>query len=360
MSVYKRGNVWSYGFSFNKKRIQKSTKQGNKRIAEQMEAAHKTALAKGEVGIVDKKSAPAFDPFADEFLVAVKAARSPATHRRYGVSLVSLRGCFGRRRLDEITVEHIEQYKLKRLGDGRSNATVNRDLACLRRMLRLAVKQKKLPNTPFADRSIEFLEERGRERVLTFAEERKYLKVANPTLRDVAILMLETGMRPDELFRLRQEDVNLPQRYLHVRTGKTKNARRSVFLTDAAVEVVKGRFSEAKGPYLFPFRVATGQYDWDRPMTQLWNAHRKALEESKISPAFKLYDLRHTYGTRAAESGMDPFTLMRLMGHASLRTTDNYIKLSKRHLADAQKKLEIYKVERIMAEAGEDASEQPQ
>ena len=46
MSVYKRGRVWWYKFTWNGKPIRVSTKQTNKRVAEQIEAAHKTSLAK--------------------------------------------------------------------------------------------------------------------------------------------------------------------------------------------------------------------------------------------------------------------------------------------------------------------------
>lgn len=53
MSIFKRGNVYWYNFLFNGERIQKSTKQGNPRIARQIEAAHRTALAKGERGLVN-------------------------------------------------------------------------------------------------------------------------------------------------------------------------------------------------------------------------------------------------------------------------------------------------------------------
>jgi len=50
MAVYKRGGVWWYHFVFRGERVQESTKQGNKRVAEQMEAARKTQVAKGEAG----------------------------------------------------------------------------------------------------------------------------------------------------------------------------------------------------------------------------------------------------------------------------------------------------------------------
>ena len=57
MAVYKRGRVWWYRFTWKGKPIRESTKQTNKRVAEQIEAAHKTSLAKGEVGIREKKPA---------------------------------------------------------------------------------------------------------------------------------------------------------------------------------------------------------------------------------------------------------------------------------------------------------------
>ena len=50
MSIFKRGRVYWYHFIFLGEHIQESTKQGNPRVARQMEAAHKTALAKGEAG----------------------------------------------------------------------------------------------------------------------------------------------------------------------------------------------------------------------------------------------------------------------------------------------------------------------
>src|SRR5436190_169913 len=69
----KKSKYWSYKITWNGKVIRKSTKQTNKRVAEQIEAAHRTALAKGEVGIVEKKPAPTFKEFAEnEFLMLVK------------------------------------------------------------------------------------------------------------------------------------------------------------------------------------------------------------------------------------------------------------------------------------------------
>src|SRR5215471_16269341 len=72
MAICKRGKKYWYHFTFNGKTVQKSTKQGNPRVARQMEAAHKTALAKGEVGLRERKPAPIQQDFAQQFIDAIQ------------------------------------------------------------------------------------------------------------------------------------------------------------------------------------------------------------------------------------------------------------------------------------------------
>lgn len=228
----------------------------------------------------------------------------------------------------------------------RSPATINRDLSCLRQILGIAVKEELLQKSPFFGGRVECLHEKGRERTVSFDEERKYLKAAAPVLRDVATIMVDTGLRPGEVFQLRTEDVHLATpAYVHVREGKSDRAVRDVPITSRALPVFKRRLSNAKGEYIFPRRVGNG-YDGSRPMTELEPAHQRALRNSGIKPPFRLYDLRHTYGTRAVEAGIDVFSVAKLMGHADLRVTERYVHLSKGHLEDAQKRIERFRVRR--------------
>jgi integrase len=78
--------------------------------------------------------------------------------------------------------------------------------------------------------------------------------------------------------------------------GKTKAARRRVPLNSIAVDIVKRRMEVAEGAFLFPHKS-----DKDRPMVKANNAHTRALKASKVK-RFHIYDLRHTWATRAAES----------------------------------------------------------
>jgi integrase len=176
------------------------------------------------------------------------------------------------------------------------------------------VKEELIQKSPFFGGRVEFLHEKGRERTLSFDEERRYLKAAAPVLKDVGTIMVEMGLRPGEIFQLRGEDVHIgAAAYVHVREGKSDRAVRDVPVTSRALPIFKRRLANAKGEYLFPRRVGNG-YDWSRPMTELEPAHLRALRKSGLQPPFRLYDLRYTYGTRAVEAGIDVFSVANPQG----------------------------------------------
>jgi len=76
----------------------------------------------------------------------------------------------------EITPEMIRAFKEARIELMRSPATINRDLSCLRQILGIAVKEELIQKSPFFGGRVEFLHEKGRERTLSFDEEREYLE----------------------------------------------------------------------------------------------------------------------------------------------------------------------------------------
>ena len=62
---------------------------------------------------------------------------------------------------------------------------------------------------------------------------------ASQPLQDVAVLMLECGCRPDEIYSLRKQDVNLGQEFLMIQYGKIKSARRPIPLTSDAQMILQ-------------------------------------------------------------------------------------------------------------------------
>jgi hypothetical protein len=141
--VYRRGRNYNYKFKWRGETIRKSTKQSNKRVAEQMEAAHKTALAKGEVGIVDRKPVPTLAKFAEEnFLPFVRAtkAEKPRTITFYETTVSNIKAFdkLARLPLDRITSETIGDFVAFRQARNLKVSTINRELATIRRMFNLA------------------------------------------------------------------------------------------------------------------------------------------------------------------------------------------------------------------------------
>ncbi len=314
MRVFKRGKVYWFDLQFEGKRYQKSTKERNKVKAEGIAAAFRTALANRRVGIVERKPAPLLTDAMKAFLEWSKQehAEHPATYVRYKTSskplLTFLK--FKSKPIDEITPALIEDYKTRRARQkGKRTkrlimpATLNRELACLKAMFNHALKDRHAFRNPVSD--VDFLAENNeQDRILTFDEQRRYLAAAGPTLRDIASLILETGMRPEEVYRLSIDIVFPEKRHVYIPFGKTKAARRRIPLNSAALEIVHRRLASAEGLYLFPHRS-----DPNRTTLKASNAHTRALDTSKIKPRFRLYDLRHTWATRAAEAGMDMPTL---------------------------------------------------
>jgi integrase len=353
VSIFKRGGVYWFNFIFNSKHIQRSTKQGNPNVARQMEAAYRTALAKGEVGIVERKRIPEFKEAMAGFLKwsEVEHSARPATFRRYKVSSVALLRYFKSMVLDKITPEEVDRFKIARLAQFKTvkgkekrritnklirPATVNRELACLRAMFNHVLKGNVLVKNPVSKTAAKALHEDNEQtRVLNYEEQEKYLAKATPMLRDVATLMLETGMRPEEVYRTQPANVHLEESYLLNPFGKTKAAKRRIGLTATAKRVLAGRMVEGAA-YLFPCETAP-----TRPVPKVNNAHDRAVRQSKVTP-FRLYDLRHTWATRAAMSGIDLVTLAAMLGHSKINMVMRYAHPTQEHQMRAMQRLEKF------------------
>jgi len=355
LRLYKRGKTWWYALEFEGKRYQKTTKEKNRVKAEGIASAFRTALAQRRVGIIERAPVPLISEAMKAFLEwsQLEHKEHAATYQRYKTSSKALLAYlkFKGKHIDEITPAMIEDFKAHRSRpSGKKTkrpikpATVNRELACLKAMYFHALKDRHDFGNPVSE--ITFLPENNEQnRVLTFEEQQKYLLAANKSLKDVAGLILETGMRPEEVYRIRTENVFPDQSYLFSPYGKTKAAKRKIPLNSAALGIIKRRMEAAKGAYLFPHRK-----DADKPVLKVNNAHDRALRNSKVRK-FRLYDLRHTWATRAAESGeVDMSTLAALLGHSKLNMVTRYAHPQERHQADTVRRLEKVNAARQIAE----------
>ena len=346
MGVYKRGGVYWFDFRFHGRRYRESTGLSNKTAALRAESIRRTDVIEGKARIAAPR-VPGFSDFVDkEFLPWSKEehAEHPRTHLRYQVSAKALKEFFGDMRLDEIGPE-VETYKVERTREI-SPAGTNREVAALRCICNLAIRRGLLLRNPVDGISM-LAEGPGSTRIVSPEEERIYLAAAPPLVRDVAVLMLETGMRPQEVYETRKEDVHLEERYLVIPKGKTKFARRTIPLTARAVAVLRTRIKAVKGDWLFPHRL-----DPARPMTEVNRGHEGVFDKTGLT-YFRLYDLRHTFGSRAIMAGVDLATVKELMGHSVITITMRYV-----HPTPEHKRAAIDKLERFTGSQGRGDSPQ--
>ncbi len=104
------------------------------------------------------------------------------------------------------------------------------------------------------------------------------------------------------------------------------------------------RLLTAQGPFVFPCKGDLG-----KPIPKVNNAHARALKGSGVR-RFRLYDLRHTWATRAAMSGIDLVTLAAMLGHSRIQMVLRYAHPTEEHQVESVKRLEQFNAARELAE----------
>lgn len=350
MSIFKRGRVYWYHFYFNSVHIQESSKQGNPRVARQMEAAHRTSLAKGEVGIREKKPVPTLKEFIENRFEPWAKAQfqhsSPKTWTGwYRTNLRLLTGfpALAEKRLDRISSEDATGFAAHRQSKHMQVSSINSSLRVLRRLLRVAVEWGVIPACP----KINLLRgEQHRERVISPMEELKYLAAAPGPLSSIATVLVDTGMRPEECFRLRWESLtwsNGRHGCLHVTHGKTAAARRMLPMTPRVRAILETKWKNAEKPlegWVWSAPTASGHVEPSTLKKQHIRTFKVLVveanknEEKPVLP-FVLYTLRHTFLTRLGASGCNVWTLARIAGHSSIQMSSRYVHPSDDSVLDA-------------------------
>lgn len=249
---------------------------------------------------------------------------------------------FGQMVLEDITAEAIDGYISKRKaeaaplrrgnGSGKvKNATINRDLAVLRHMLRLAVRKWRwLRQEPYFEM---LKEDYGRERELTEAEEKTLLSHLKPAFADLFLAALHTGMRQGELVRLEWRQVNLADRVLDFQPTK-RGKKRLVPIGEPLYHILARRK-----------RAATSERVFTKPDGEPWSKwavgyHVNVACEAAGIQDFTFHDIRHTIATRLNRNGVQASYVQDLLGHKTASITRRYTHTQTSDLAAAVATLE--------------------
>lgn len=328
MGVYakQRGDgtkAWYYDFMYNGKRYRSLGGTTKTEALRTLDKARSKVIS-GDFEFLEHPGNPKFECFAATYLERRNHLKS---HRRNVILVNHLKGFFSGKVLMSIKPTDIEDYISFRRKQV-ANATINRELACLKRMYNLAIKWHEAKKNPVND--VDFLKEPpGRMRFLEVAEAERLLECSNHYLRPIVFTALNTGLRLNEILSLTWDRVyiqNVIDPYLEIIMTKN-NKNRNVPLNDDMVQLLESIKKSDSG---FVFVGLQGQ-----PLQSVRKPFETALKRAGILD-FTFHGLRHTFASHFVMNGGDLLTLKEILGHSSMQMVERYA-----HLAQAHKRRQV-------------------
>lgn len=242
------------------------------------------------------------------------------TAERYKVSLRQVDPFFEGLFVDEIGTAKINDLVRRRRETGVTNATINRDLTAISRVLATAVREEAIEENVARnyDRSFN-REKRDPIELPTWGEVAEAIKKAPTALwGQIMDYASKSGMRENEILTLEKKRVDLPR--LAVTLHRTKGKRlRVVPLTgpvlNEAVPILEAAMTRGES-------LVFGHKDDD---TLKNFPSRYAVWRKKHGVAFRFHDLRHLFAVTYLQRGGNIYDLQRILGHRSIKTTEGYL-----------------------------------
>lgn len=345
MSLSKRGRFWQISLMVNGKQIRKSTKTIDKKLAQRIHDKVMGQIAEGRWFEGSFGKHKTFKEMMDRYM-SEHSIPKKASSERDRSSLSHLHPFFGSRPISEISPKLIYEYKNRRRSEGASCCTINRELALMKHAFNMAVREWEwITANPVIKVSME-KEPPSRDRWLTCEEEEVLLSVSPQWLKEIITFAIETGCRRGEILSLTWNDVDIFKKVVTIFAKKTGD-RRTIPLTAKAFDILKSK-EKARTKRR---SIKREDFVFTHPGMQKVNFHtlrwafEKALKKALVED-FRFHDLRHTFASRLAQQGVDPYTIQKLMGHKTFTTTARYSHHCAESLRSGIKALEDYRLER--------------
>ncbi len=318
MGIYKRGRTWYIdyyaGYEQRREKIGPSKRQAEVALKKRMVQVAENRFL--EVEKYDKiKSEKMTDLYLENY-----SKPNKKSSRREVTSINNLKTFFAGKYLHEITPLDIEKYKRGRQGKV-SNATVNREVACLKHIFTKAIEWGMVQKNP--GKKVKLLRERNTR--LRYLEERKIGRLYDACaehLKPIVIVALNTGMRKEEILSLKWKDVDFRSRTISI-LDTNNGERRELPMNDIVCRTLVDIRNKTDSPWVFCKKNG-----------ERYGNIRKAFEGARKRAGitdFRFHDLRHTFASHLVMAGVDLRTVQELLGHKSFEMTLRYAHLSPEH-----------------------------
>ena len=239
---------------------------------------------------------------------------------------------FGSRHLDEISQQSVIELHHGMRASGYAPATANRIVILLRYMFNLGKKWGIAGTEVNPASGVQLLEvNNARERFLTAEETQRLVAVLqdseNTQLKFIIPLLLLLGCRKRELLDSQWQDFDIERRSWRIPQTKSGKARH-VPLSGSVLQVLAQLPRWEGCPYVVPNPKTR------KPYVSFFIAWDSARKKAGL-PDVRIHDLRHSFASFLINGGQSIYTVMKLLGHTQLKTTQRYSHLSPQTLLDA-------------------------
>ena len=337
MSVYKRGDVWWYGFNFAGRVYQESTKSKSKTLAKEAEKKRRRELEEAFNNTADTRKArvQSISTLAEAYLEDYKVRHRAGTFAEYALGHVTR--LLGDKLVVDIDEKAVRTYQTDRLKEKAAPKSVNEEVTFLLRLLgdagdalRIRLRRAKALKLKVSQSVARAFTEAEKETMLALAKDSSARKSGSPAIYPALVLALNAGMRDAEIRTLTWAQVDFEKQFLTVGKSKTEAGEgRTIPLNSVLLPALlhhsrwyTRRFGMMKPEwYLFPFGQSK-HLDPKRPMTTLKTVWGNIKETAGITGRW--HDNRHTLITELAESGAGDQTIMDIAGHVSRQMLARY------------------------------------
>ena len=329
----KKGTTWYLDYNLDGRRMRKRLGR-SKKLAELALADVQVKLERKELGFAAKDRR--LSDFVEEYLRYAKGNKAEKSYERDVLILKHFAEFIKADKLSAITASKLEAYKAHRREQKAKPTTVNRELNTIKAMLNKAVAWGALSQSP-AKSVQKFKEPRRQVRYLSKEDVRALLKTADEWLKPVIEVFLHTGLRRDELIHLTWQDVDFKNLVISVQAKDDWHPKdyeaRHIPMTARLLQVLQS-LPRRDGSFVFT-------NNGGKPLNGdvLTHEFLKLVRVSGIKHA-SIHTLRHTFASHLVMNGTDIYTVQKLLGHSSIKTTEIYAHLAPDFLKAAMAKLQ--------------------
>ena len=331
--IWQRGSFyWIQYYDSHGRQVRESSHSGTLEVAKRL---LKRRLGQKEAGFLPDRTANrvTIQDLADIFLLDYK--NNGKSIRWANDCWDDLKPFFGAMKATHVTTDDISRYIEKRQKDAVSNATINRELSCLRRMFTLGTQctPAKVQRPPIFPARLK--ENNPRSGFVEDAQYRKLCDNCKETwLRAFLAVAYSFGFRAGELLKMRVRQVDLLDRTIRLEPGTTKNKEGRVVKMTDEIYLWLSQCVRSKGPddFVFTWRDSRQILDF----RGLW----ANVTTAAGVPGLLVHDLRRSAVRNMIRRGIPEVVAMRISGHKTRSVFDRYNIVSETDLADAARRIE--------------------